>query len=99
VQTASGTVNLGTSGGDIKLRYTGENQGINCRTSGGDIMVSVPADLKAEVALESVGGSVRCNLDATGVSMDKNKFSGNINGGGPRVICKTSGGSVSLKKE
>ena len=98
IDSKSGAISASTSGGNIKLVYSGENQGIECSTSGGDIDVYVPADFKADVTLKTSAGSVSCELPASNVKSGNFSFTGTVNGGGQKLICKTSGGSISLNK-
>lgn len=98
IDSQSGSIVAKTSGGSIRLKYTGENQGIECSTSGGDIDVYVPESFKADVMLKTSGGSVSCELPASNVKTGNSSFTGSVNGGGVPLICKTSGGSISLNK-
>lgn len=98
VDSKSGAISASTSGGSIKVIYNGENQGIECSTSGGDIDVYVPQSFKADVSLKTSGGTVSCELPASNVKTGHSSFSGLVNGGGPKLICKTSGGSISINK-
>ncbi|MBU1100896.1 MAG: DUF4097 domain-containing protein [Bacteroidetes bacterium] len=87
-----------TSGGDIDVDLAGPNKGIELGTSGGDINLTVPKDIKGDFDLKASGGRVYCDLDATKVYRDsKRNFEAEINGGGERVYCKTSGGDVEVK--
>ncbi len=98
VDSKSGAISASTSGGSVKVIYNGPNEGIECTTSGGDIDVYVPADFKADVTLKTSGGSVSCELPASNVKTGHSSFTGLVNGGGPKLVCKTSGGSVSVNK-
>lgn len=96
IRSANGKVNASTSGGDITLDYEGENKGIDLHTSGGDITVHIPDDLKAELYLRTSGGSIRCSAEARVSETSKYKFIGTMNGGGPELNAKTSGGDVTV---
>jgi len=98
VDSKAGAISASTSGGNIRVIYNGENQGIECSTSGGDIDVYVPGSFKADVTLKTSGGSVSCELPASNMKTGQSSFTGLVNGGGPKLICKTSGGSISLNK-
>lgn len=94
----AGKVEASTSGGDVSVEFLGENKGIDLRTSGGDVNLRVPKNLKGDLYLYSSGGRVRCDLDATKVFTEsKRKFEGEVNGGGDRIHCKTSGGDVEVR--
>ncbi len=93
------SINAETSGGDITVKYWGSNKGIELHTSGGDINVSLPSDFNASANLSSSGGDVSC--DFKGNNADKisdSKFRADINAGGNKLIAKTSGGSIRVRK-
>lgn len=100
IYTASTPVNARTSGGDIELEYSGVNKGIELKTSGGDIDMKVSPDIKATVELSTSGGRVSNSgiTVSNATKMSRNKISGDINGGGEKLIARTSGGDVELKK-
>ncbi|MGD8781572.1 MAG: DUF4097 family beta strand repeat-containing protein [Ignavibacteria bacterium] len=98
LSSANGEVYASTSGGDIELDYTGNNEGIELKTSGGDIMVDVPSDLEADVYLKTSGGRIRCDVDGMKeMNKTKSKLSGTLNGGGKSFECKTSGGDIKVR--
>ncbi len=98
IDSQKGTIVAKTSGGNIKLKYNGENQGIECGTSGGDIVAYVPETFKADVILKTSAGEVECELPASNVKTTHSSFTGTVNGGGMPLTLKTSGGSISLNK-
>ncbi len=100
LQVADGMVDASTSGGSIKLDYTGDNKGIDLHTSGGSIKVAVPSDLKANVVLATSGGSVKSDFSAARVyEVKSSKMKAEFNGGGEKLVAKTSGGSVRLTEK
>jgi len=56
------------------------------------LVPSVALDLYAKTS----GGRVSSEFDVSG-SVKKTKIEGEINGGGPKLFLKTSGGSVRVK--
>ncbi len=93
------SINAETSGGDITVKYTGSNKGIELHTSGGDIDISLPSNFNASANLSTSGGDVNC--DFKGNNADKisdSKFRADINAGGNKLIAKTSGGSIRVRK-
>lgn len=98
IDSQKGSINAKTSGGNIRLKYNGENQGIECGTSGGDIVAYVPETFKADVILKTSGGGAECELPASDVKTTQSSFTGKVNGGGMPLTLKTSGGSISLNK-
>ncbi len=88
-----------TSGGDISLEYTGENRGIELRTSGGDIDILLPAEFNADAELSTSGGDISCNFKINNVEkMSRTKIIGKINSGGNKLIGSTSGGDIRVRK-
>ena len=93
------SINAETSGGDITLKYTGSNKGIELHTSGGDINVSLPSDFNAAANLSSSGGDVSCDFKGNNADkISESKFRADINSGGNKLIAKTSGGSIRVRK-
>jgi DUF4097 and DUF4098 domain-containing protein YvlB len=100
LKASNGPVNAKTSGGDITLNYNGENSGISLITSGGDIDVLLPGNLNADVDLKTSGGDLDNNFSNNKMSkISKTKLTGKYNDGGPKLICKTSGGDISVREK
>jgi hypothetical protein len=100
IYTSNSPVYARTSGGDIELEYSGVNEGIELKTSGGDIDIKVSAELKANVELSTSGGNVS-NSGITinnATKMSSKKIIGQINGGGEKLVARTSGGDVELRR-
>lgn len=86
-----------TSGGDIKLEYEGENKGTDLSTSGGDIEVKVPTEIKASMELSTSGGDVSCSLNMSNVKKSSgSRLIGDLNGGGEKLYAHTSGGDITV---
>lgn len=99
LKSANGRIDAGTSGGDIILDYTGNNEGIELHTSGGDIRVYVPKDFKANVYCKTSGGDVDVYFDKQrSEKVKSNRYEGDFNGGGNRLECTTSGGDIVVKE-
>jgi DUF4097 and DUF4098 domain-containing protein YvlB len=98
--SSNSPVNARTSGGDINFEYSGTNKGIDLKTSGGDIDIKVSPDIKASVDLSTSGGEISIEeidiIDAS--KMSRNKVIANINGRGEKLIARTSGGDIKIKK-
>jgi Fe-S cluster biogenesis protein NfuA len=89
-----------TSGGDIHLDYTGQNKGIDLRTSGGNISIDLPSDFNASALLSTSGGRVSCNFAGNkAVKISSSRYEADINNGGNQLIAKTSGGDVKVSKK
>ncbi len=100
VNAIDGKIDVSTSGGDIFLDYSGSSYGIETSTSGGDIDLRLPADFKADAELNSTGGDVNVDFDNAKIfKVTRTKFEAELNGGGERLYCRTSGGEISLRQK
>ncbi len=100
LESVSGDVTAKTSGGSIHAILT-QNPTADCvfETSGGGITVAAPADLKADIDAGTSGGRVSTDFPVTVTgAIDPHRLSAQINGGGPRLFLRTSGGSIRLEK-
>ena len=100
ISSESGKVKAATSGGNIEVQYRGNNFGISLATSGGDINLKIPSNFSANVELKTSGGKVYNNFSQSRAEkVTKRKFTGVYNSGGEDIICKTSGGDVTVTEK
>jgi hypothetical protein len=66
-------------------------------TSGGSISLAVPADFKADIEATTSGGRVACDLPVAG-KIKSSSIKGKVNGGGPEVVLRTSGGNIEVAR-
>lgn len=93
-------INGSTSGGNISLDYSGQNQGIELSTSGGDISVKLPKDFNASANLSTLGGDIKSDFKGNNaVTISSFKFEADINSGGNPLVLKTTGGDIVVKKK
>lgn len=98
LEAADGKINAGTSGGDIRVRFAGNNEGIILTTTGGDISMMLDSNVSADLNLKTTGGDIDVDLQTSRVTkVSSSKFQGEINGGGPEIECKTTGGNITIK--
>jgi len=102
VEEALGAVNAETSGGSIYARLGQQPEG-DCRltTSGGGVEVHLSSDIKVNLDAGTSGGHVNTDFDVTVTvrgSIDKSHLQGTINGGGPLLFLRSSGGSINIRK-
>jgi len=90
----SGTVDARTSGGSITADFKSIGESVNLRTSGGNIKISVPD--KTGLNLNLKGSYVSTNLQNFSGKVERDEVDGTLNGGGPQITARTSGGTVSL---
>lgn len=100
VGSAAGTLDAETSGGGVRAAFEGPLKG-DCllRSSGGSIQVRVPAGAGFELDAATSGGGVRA--DGVAVLVERgapghDQLAGQVNGGGPLLRLRTSGGSIEV---
>ena len=102
LQNIGGSVNARTSGGSIHAAMiTQPDSDCNLRTSGGGITLTLIPDIAVDVEAETSGGHVSTDFAVESViqgKVPKNRLKGSINGGGPLLKLRTSGGSIRLQK-
>lgn len=92
-----------TSGGNIAANITGPiKQDTELGTSGGQVVVRVKKGIGFKLDASTSGGDV----DAEGLTltiekggMGKSKLIGDVNGGGPRLKLRSSGGDIKVRAE
>lgn len=95
-----GNVDASTSGGSIDAELLAPiSAPCELSTSGGGISVYVSKDFKADLDARSSGGGVHCDMPITVQgSFGEGKLVGKINGGGPLLTLRTSGGGIDLRQ-
>lgn len=88
----AGTVDASTSGGSISADIVKMGEFARLKTSGGSVNVTVPRNIGLDLDLH--GSRVRSQLENFSGSMEDDDVEGSINGGGPMLSARTSGGSV-----
>ncbi len=103
--TSGGTVRLlhidgkisgHTSGGGVQCSLVGLNRGISATTSGGSIELTLPRSTSGSIEATTSGGQIRSELPIAKTKQEDAHIEGSINGGGQRIVARTSGGSISL---
>lgn len=103
VKTSGGHINLGdvsgsvqasTSGGSITADLKTVDQFVDLKTSGGNVDISIPNNIGVDLQLK--GTFVHGNLKNFSGQMEDNEIIGALNGGGPKISARTSGGGVRL---
>jgi hypothetical protein len=93
------TVNAHTSGGSVSASFTRQPTGdSSLTTSGGDVDVKLAPSIRATLDAHASGGSVDSNVAVSVIGrQQKGSLSGSINGGGPALKLRSSGGSVTVR--
>lgn len=101
VEEVAGTIRARTSGGSVKA-YISRQPESNCRltTSGGSITVYMGEGIGVNVNARTSGGRVQTEFPVTlRGTINKRSLKAKINGGGPELYLRTSGGSIYLRKK
>jgi DUF4097 and DUF4098 domain-containing protein YvlB len=106
VKKVRGPVTARTSGGSITCEITGTGgPGGDLSTSGGDVTVTLPANYKADVDIHVTGtdldsDAIVSQFPEVAVSRRSGHLTGEgrLNGGGPRLVIRSTGGVVTIKK-
>ena len=111
VRTSGGSIWLGgigrnvtarTSGGSIQAAMTTQPRSeCSLRTSGGKIILTLNPDVAVDLEAKASGGRVSTDFAVEPVIQGKarkNRLEGRINGGGPALKLRTSGGNIHLQK-
>lgn len=98
VEEVQGAVDLETSGGGITAAITRQPKGdCSLKTSGGGVTVYLSKDVKVDLNAKTSGGNVSCDLPIMVQGLlGKTEVKGKINGGGPELYLRTSGGSIKI---
>jgi hypothetical protein len=107
VPSVGGAVRAVTAGGDIRIGVTSREipGGITIHNSGGDVSLWLPADCKADLELIVTGPDDEESAilsDFTELTVSKRsgvqRATAKLNGGGEKIVVKTSSGTIRLKK-
>ncbi|HLR24457.1 MAG TPA: DUF4097 family beta strand repeat-containing protein [Fodinibius sp.] len=89
-----GVIEAKTSGGNISADLNTIDEHAKLKTSGGNIAITIPENTGLDLDLK--GSYVNASLDNFSGTTDRNEVEGELNGGGPGLSAKTSGGVVTL---
>lgn len=100
VDDVTGTIDAATSGGSVSA-YISKQPKSNCilKTSGGSITALLGKGIKLDLDAATSGGGIHTDFPVTMEGEKSNRrLNAKINGGGPKLAMKTSGGSISIKE-
>jgi hypothetical protein len=99
IEDAAGSVDASTSGGSITARLSRQPSGDSkLSTSGGGVVVSLAPSIAVDLDAQASGGGVTSDVPITVQgTQDDDSLRGKINGGGPRLVLRSSGGGVRVR--
>lgn len=93
----SGKLNAETSGGSVSAILPSPVVGdVHLETSGGSITVVTPPNAALTIDAETSAGSVRSDLPIANMRRDDDSLKGTINGGGTKLVLRSSAGSINI---
>jgi len=101
IEEVKGTLNAHTSGGSVKA-YFAKQPKYDCKvtTSGGSITAYIDEDIGFFVDAHTSGGSIYNDFPVMiSGRIDKKSLKADINGGGPELYLRTSGGSIHIRRK
>ncbi|PAW63625.1 MAG: hypothetical protein B9S34_14030 [Opitutia bacterium Tous-C1TDCM] len=101
IDAASGSLQARTSGGSIRAALVGPlSADSSLGTSGGSVRVTVDPKAAFRLDASTSGGSVDADgltITLEGSSRSRSKLAGTVNGGGPVLKLRSSGGSILVR--
>jgi DUF4097 and DUF4098 domain-containing protein YvlB len=99
IDDAMGKVDAHTSGGSIHATLSRQPAGDSTlKTSGGGVIVSLAPSIAVDLDAQSSGGGVRSDVPVTVQgTQEEDSIHGRINGGGPKLVLRSSGGGIRVK--
>jgi DUF4097 and DUF4098 domain-containing protein YvlB len=100
ITETSGKVDATTSGGSITAKFARQPGGDSrLSTSGGSVNVALASNIAATIDARTSGGGVDSDLPVTvSGKIERGSLNGTINGGGPRLVLRSSGGGINLSR-
>lgn len=100
IDDVRGGLDVSTSGGGISARLPHQPaKDCKMKTSGGSIRVKMAPDVAVLLDARSSGSSVKSDFEiAVKGEVKRGKLKGKINGGGPLLYLRTSGGGIYLEE-
>ena len=94
----AGAVNASTSGGSVTVHFArGNSRGGTLHTSDGRVTGHVDPEAALDIDASTSGGGVTLDFPVTVQGkLSKNSVNGTLNGGGPTLRLRSSGGRVSI---
>lgn len=99
VDEVMGAIDASTSGGSVSA-FISQQPAADCRlsTSGGGVAVRLADGLAVDVDAAASGGRVTSDFVLGDESKTRSSLRGKLNGGGPKLVLRTSGGGVRIDR-
>ena len=99
VEDAAGRVDASTSGGSIHAQISRQPRGDSrLSTSGGGVVVTLAPSIAVDLDATASGGGVSSDVPITVQGrQEEDSLRGKINGGGPKLVLRSSGGGVRVR--
>ena len=99
IEDTTGAVNASTSGGSIHAKLSRQPRNDSrLSTSGGGMTVTLANGIAVDLDAHASGGNVDSDVPVTVMGkQDDDSIRGAINGGGPKLVLRTSGGGIRVK--
>jgi hypothetical protein len=100
IREARGAIDAETSGGSIHATISAQpHADSRLSTSGGGITVSLAPNIGVDLDAHTSGGGVNSDLPITVMGkITDDSLNGKLNGGGPRLVLRSSGGGIHVRK-
>jgi len=100
IREVLGVVEATSSGGDVTATIGSQPGGPSrLSTSGGRVVVTLAPAVSVEIDAETSGGTVDSEIAVTTSGrIVKSSLHGTVNGGGPRLVLRSSGGDIRVRK-
>jgi hypothetical protein len=103
LESVAQLIRASTSGGDVRATFTeAPKQDVHLGTSGGNVQVHLPKTAAFHLDASTSGGEV----DASGLTLTlekggsgRSRLVGAVNGGGPLLKLRTSGGDITVRAD
>jgi len=94
----SGSISIDTGSGGVRVGLLSAPRSLLVDTGSGGVTILGPADLGAQVELETGSGSIQSDYAMTVTSKDHGYLRGTIGDGRGRIKVDTGSGGVSLRR-
>ncbi len=99
IEEIQAAIDAKTSGGSVSV-YLSRQPETDCRlkTSGGSVNLYIGSDIGIDIDAKTSSGKVKSDFSISG-EINKRSARGKINGGGPELYLRTSGGDILISKK